>query len=142
MAQRCQLPPTEPGVFKGDHTTFRIWLNAFETYIETRCSSSSERLHYLGYYTAGEARNAITGFLQMGTADAYQQAKKRLTDRSMTVYALLDPQSDTCFVKESVLQELDLRGEDVTLELRQRAAAMVGIHARAPIVGTQARARP
>ncbi|XP_043247468.1 uncharacterized protein LOC122394566 [Amphibalanus amphitrite] len=81
QAQRCQLPPTEPGVFKGDHTTFRIWLNAFETYIETRCSSSSERLHYLGYYTAGEARNAITGFLQMGTADAYQQAKKRLTDR-------------------------------------------------------------
>ena len=70
QAQRSQLPPTEPGVFKGDHTTFCIWLNAFETCIETRCSSHRERLHYLGHYTAWEARSAITGFLQMGTDDA------------------------------------------------------------------------
>ena len=32
------------------------------------------------------------------------------------MYALLDPQSDTCFVKTSVLQDIGLDGEEVTLE--------------------------
>ena len=50
-------------------------------YIEARCLSPSERLHYLGHYTAGEARNAIIGFLQLRSDDAYMEAKKRLTDR-------------------------------------------------------------
>ena len=86
QTKRLQLPPIEPGVFRGDHTGFHVWLNAFETYIEARCSSPSERLHYLGHYTAGEARNSITGFLQMRSDDAYLQAKNRLTDRYGNVF--------------------------------------------------------
>ena len=81
QAQRCQLPPIEPNIFRGDNTTFHMWLKAFEAYIEARCSSPSERLHYLGYYTAGEARNSILGYLQMRTDDAYLHAKRRLMDR-------------------------------------------------------------
>ncbi|KAF0313873.1 Relaxin receptor 2 [Amphibalanus amphitrite] len=81
QAQRDRLPQIEPSVFRGDHTTFHMWLKAFEAYIEARCSSPSERLHYLGHYTAGDARNSILGFLQLSSEDAYMQAKKRLTDR-------------------------------------------------------------
>ncbi|KAF0301290.1 hypothetical protein FJT64_026363 [Amphibalanus amphitrite] len=33
------------------------------------------------------------------------------------VYALLDPQSDTCFVKDSVLQKMGVDGEEVALEV-------------------------
>ena len=78
---RSRLPPIEPGTFKGDHTTFHAWLKAFETYIEARCVSPIELLHYLGHYTAGEAKNCITGFLNMRSEEAYMHAKKRLMDR-------------------------------------------------------------
>lgn len=80
-SRRNQLPPIEPGTFRGDAATFPLWMKAFETYIEARCISPSERLHYLGHYTAGEAKSAIVGYLQMATDDAYLQAKKRLIDR-------------------------------------------------------------
>ena len=33
QAQRCQLPLTEPGMFKGDRTTFCISLNDFQAYV-------------------------------------------------------------------------------------------------------------
>ena len=80
------LPQIQPGIYRGDHATFHMWLRGFETYIEARCQSPSERLHYLGHYTAGDARNAIAGFLQMGGDDAYVHAKRRLKDRYGNVF--------------------------------------------------------
>ncbi|XP_043205364.1 uncharacterized protein LOC122372337 [Amphibalanus amphitrite] len=42
-------------------------------------------------------------------------------EKEEVVYALLDPQSDACFVKESVATRICAKGEDVLLELRTMA---------------------
>ena len=41
----------------------------------------SQRLYYLGKYTTGEPKEAISGLLLLETSDAYKQAKKILSDR-------------------------------------------------------------
>ena len=79
--RQSHLPKLEPDVFHGDVAKFELWLKGFETYIENKTTSSVERLHYLGKYTAGEAKSAILGFIQLRTEDAYQQAKSKLIDR-------------------------------------------------------------
>ena len=79
--RQSHLPKLEPDVFHGDVSKFELWIKAFETYIESKTSSSVERLHYLGKYTAGEAKNAILGYIQLRSEDAYQQAKAKLVDR-------------------------------------------------------------
>ena len=79
--RQSHLPTLEPDVFYGDVAKFELWLKSFETYIEKKTSSSVERLHYLGKYTAGEARSAILGFIQLRNEDAYQQAKDKLINR-------------------------------------------------------------
>ncbi|KAF0313402.1 hypothetical protein FJT64_016058 [Amphibalanus amphitrite] len=65
----------------GSVERFHPWVKAFESFIESRTSSATERLHYLSRYTGGEARTVIEGFLLLRSADAYNQAKKKLYDR-------------------------------------------------------------
>ena len=76
-----RLPTLEPGVFRGKVEEFPMWLKSFETYIEHRTSSPIERLHFLGKYTAGDAKTAILSLLHLRTDTAYQQAKAKLNDR-------------------------------------------------------------
>ncbi|XP_043209587.1 uncharacterized protein LOC122374727 [Amphibalanus amphitrite] len=76
-----RLPVLEPGTFSGNIEEFPMWLKSFETYIEHQTSSPIERLHFLGKYTAGEAKTAILGLLHLRTDEAYSQAKARLNDR-------------------------------------------------------------
>ncbi|XP_043220532.1 uncharacterized protein LOC122380948 [Amphibalanus amphitrite] len=76
-----KLPTMEPDVFKGNVEKFPMWLKSFETYIEHQTRSPIERLHFLGRYTAGEAKAAIVGWLHLRTEEAYKQAKERLIDR-------------------------------------------------------------
>ena len=76
-----RLPILEPDIFRGNVEQFPMWLKSFETYIEHQTSSPVERLHFLGKYTAGEAKTAILGLLHLRTDEAYSQAKARLNDR-------------------------------------------------------------
>ena len=73
-----RLPLPEPGVFRGDPLQFPIWLKAFETLIEGRATNPAERLHFLGKYVAGDARELIKGFMLLDSEDAYQKAKETL----------------------------------------------------------------
>ena len=75
------LPALEPEKFRGNVEQFALWMKSFETYIEGRTSSPVERLHFLAHYTAGEAREAIQGFLLLRTDEAYIKAKKKLVER-------------------------------------------------------------
>ncbi len=65
----------EPGTFSGDPLQFPIWLKAFETLIESRTLNPAERLHFLGKYVTGEAKELIKGFMLLDGEDAYQKAK-------------------------------------------------------------------
>ena len=43
--------------------------------------------------------------------------QKEDPERKKTVYALLDDQSDACFIKDSILQQLNVTGPAVQLKL-------------------------
>ena len=53
---QSRLPLPKPDVFSGDPLKFPVWLKAFETLIETRAVNPIERLHFLGRYVGGEAK--------------------------------------------------------------------------------------
>ena len=76
-----RLPRMEPEVFTGDMMKFPMWINSFEALIEKKTELASERLFFLGKYTAGNARSCIQGYLTLYTNDAYIQAKAVLLSR-------------------------------------------------------------
>ena len=49
--------------------------------IEARAVKPSERLHYLGKYVKGEAKQVVTSFLLLDSEDAYERAKQMLAKR-------------------------------------------------------------
>lgn len=75
------LPLPEPEIFSGDLLHYPVWLKFFQTIIEGQTERVSQRLYYLGKYTTGEPKEAISGLLLLETSDAYKQQKKILSDR-------------------------------------------------------------
>ena len=49
--------------------------------IERRTDNPSQRLFYLGKYTAGEARQAVRSLLSLDSAEAYSETRKILAER-------------------------------------------------------------
>ncbi|XP_038062585.1 uncharacterized protein LOC119733075 [Patiria miniata] len=76
-----KLPKKEPEIFKGSVFDFPVWMNSFSVLVEQRYTSPIDRLYYLGRYTSGEARECIKGLLALNSENAYQKAKKLLTER-------------------------------------------------------------
>ena len=79
--KRDYLPKMEPEIFSGNVLQYPIWNKSFEAIIESHTESSSQRLYYLSKYTAGEAKEAIQGFLSLDTENAYRDAKTTLLRR-------------------------------------------------------------
>lgn len=84
------LPLPEPGTFRGDLLQYPFWAKSFKTIIEDQTYKSAHRLFYLGKYMAGEAREAINGFLSLKTPQAYTEAKKVLSDRFSNPFLIAD----------------------------------------------------
>ena len=78
---RDSLPCPEPEVFKGDLLRYPMWIKSFETFIERKTKDPSERLYYLSKFTAGKAKEAISGLLPLDSEEAYIEAKKTLASR-------------------------------------------------------------
>ena len=78
---RDSLPCPEPEVFTGNPLRYPNWIKSFETLIERKTQNPSKRLYYLGKYTAGEAKEAISALLALDNTDAYNKARNILTDR-------------------------------------------------------------
>ena len=76
-----QLPLLEPETFNGDLFHYPTWKKSFDTIVERRTDSPSQRLYYLGRYTTGEAKEAIRGLLALDSEHAYREARKILSDR-------------------------------------------------------------
>ena len=75
------LPRPEPEVFNGDLLRYPLWIKSFETFIERKTKDPSERLYYLGKFTADEAKESINGLLPLDSEEAYVEAKKILASR-------------------------------------------------------------
>ena len=75
------LPRPEPEVFNGDLLRYPLWIKSFETFIERKTKDPSERLYYLGKFTADEAKDSINGLLPLDSEEAYVEAKRILASR-------------------------------------------------------------
>lgn len=75
------LPLPKPETFSGELLHYPTWKKSFDTIVERRTDSSSQRLYYLGRYTTGEAKESISGLLALDSEDAYLEARKILSDR-------------------------------------------------------------
>lgn len=84
------LPLTEPEIFRSDVLQYPFWSKSFKTIIEDQTHKAAQRLFYLGKYTAGEAREAISGFLSLETPQAYIEAKKVSSDRFGNPFLIAD----------------------------------------------------
>lgn len=78
---QSRLPLPEPGIFDGDLLQYPVWVKAFETLIEGRAVRPSERLHFLGRYVKGGAKEVVDSFLLLDSEDAYDKAKEMLKKR-------------------------------------------------------------
>ena len=76
-----QLPLPEPETFSGDLFHYPTWKKSFDTIVERRKHSPSQRLYYLGRYTTGEAKEGRNGLLVLDSEHAYREARKILSDR-------------------------------------------------------------
>ena len=81
VQNRNRLPLPEPGVFSGNPLQYPMWVRAFETLIESRAINPAERLHFLGKYVSGEAKEVVNGFMLLDGDDAYTKAKEMLAKR-------------------------------------------------------------
>ncbi len=80
--QRMQsLPVQEPPVFNGNSFDYPVFLQAFETIIESRVPGGRERLYFLNKYTTGKANEIIKAFVALNSENGYQEAKKLLSQR-------------------------------------------------------------
>ena len=61
-----------------------MWKKSFESFIKRKTKDPSELLYYLGKYTSGESKEAISGLLSLNSTDAYKKARKILADRLAT----------------------------------------------------------
>ena len=68
--QKDKLPAKEPEVFSGEFLMYPTWKASFITLIENKTDDAIERLYYLSKYTSGEAKNAISNLISVGTPDA------------------------------------------------------------------------
>ncbi|KAK6195425.1 hypothetical protein SNE40_000861 [Patella caerulea] len=75
------LPIQEPPVFDGSYFDFPVFIRAFETIIESRATTSKDRLHFLNKYTSYKARDCVKKFITSNSPTAYEEAKAKLTAR-------------------------------------------------------------
>ena len=67
-----------------------MWKKSFETFIKRKTKDPSELLYYLGKYTSGESKEAISGLLSLNSKDAYNKARKILADRFGNTFIVAD----------------------------------------------------
>ncbi|KAA0194246.1 hypothetical protein HAZT_HAZT000144, partial [Hyalella azteca] len=79
--ERAVLPKRQLNVFDGsDLTVFRTFLTAFENLFEKACTSDSNKLAYLGQYTAGKARKLVDSCNHYDASAGYKKAKLLLKE--------------------------------------------------------------
>ena len=78
---RAALAKSEPPIFTGDVLQYGPWHTAFNALIDSSSISDHEKLFMLGKYTTGKAHKMIVTYIGLGTAAAYEQARKILHDR-------------------------------------------------------------
>ena len=69
------LPQPEVAKFSGDLMLYKTFMNAFDSRIASRTSSSTDRLYYLEQHLVGEPKEVISGCLHMDPEPGYIEAR-------------------------------------------------------------------
>ena len=72
---RSKLPQPRVPVFDGNPMEYRTFISAFESLVETRTFSSSDRLYYLEQFTAGDVKELVRSCHHLPPDEGYDQAR-------------------------------------------------------------------
>ncbi|KAL9986036.1 hypothetical protein ACROYT_G000097 [Oculina patagonica] len=75
---KSRLPQPLVPTFQGNLLEYRSFIRAFESLIEHRTSSSTERLYYLEQYTAGDVKELVRSCHHLSPDQGYQEARRLL----------------------------------------------------------------
>ena len=75
---KSRLPQPLVPTFDGNPLEYRSFIRAFESLIEHRTSSSTERLYYLEQYTAGDVRELVRSCDHLSPDQGYQEVRRLL----------------------------------------------------------------
>ena len=89
-----KLPSPEPPVFSGDPLAYRDWKIAYDSLIDKKPLSSTEKMFYLKQYSSGSAREAIAGFFDFDSVDSYQNCLDLLNSRFGSDYIVTEAMRD------------------------------------------------
>ena len=72
------LPQPEVAKFSGDLMLYKTFMNAFDTRVASRTSSSADKLYYLEQHLVGEPKELISGCLHMDPGLGYIESRTLL----------------------------------------------------------------
>ena len=75
---KSKLPQPRVPIFDGNPVDYRSFVRAFESLIESRTQSSTERLYYLEQYTAGDVKELIRSCHHLPPDEGYEEARSLL----------------------------------------------------------------
>ena len=78
LAAAMTLPQPTISKFKGDPTEYKTFMMSFDARIESRATTSADRLYYLNQHMEGEPRDLIEGCLHMDPEEGYPEARQLL----------------------------------------------------------------
>ena len=83
-----KLKPAEPTIFNGEPLNYLNWKVSFEGLIESGRHSPLQKLAYLQQYLGGKAKEAVSEYFQIGTEEAFKDAKRKLDKRFGQPYVI------------------------------------------------------
>ncbi|XP_019633202.1 PREDICTED: uncharacterized protein LOC109476638, partial [Branchiostoma belcheri] len=84
--KKSSLPTRAIISFEGDPLSYTQFIKAFKHAIEDKTQDPEDRLHYLGQYTRGEARELVTSCVLMDPEEGFKEAKRLLEERYGTPF--------------------------------------------------------
>ena len=74
--KKSNLPQQRVPIFNGDPMEYGAFVRAFENIIESKTSSSSERLYYLEQFTSGDVKELVRSCHYLPPERGYQEARR------------------------------------------------------------------
>ena len=74
--KKSSLPQPRVPIFNGDPMEYGAFVRAFESIMESKTSSNSERLYYLEQFTSGDVRELVRSCHYLPTEKGYQEAQR------------------------------------------------------------------
>ena len=106
--KKTNLPQQRVPIFDGDPMEYGAFVRAFQNIIESKTSSSSERLYYLEQFTSGDVKELIRSCHYLPPERGYQEARQLMKKKFGDDYHIVTAYETKAF------NWPDVRAEDST----------------------------